>query len=858
MRRAVLSVLVGLLCVPPGAFAAANSDYTFNTDAFGKGVAVSQFNQAGYEPPGVYLADILLNSKKVASREVNFHSEKQDNGRLHLVPCLPVSWLSDFGVRVEDYPQLAGKTGTSDKEEGTCANLSAIPLASAEYDFAASTLSLDIPQVALRPEEKGVAPMARWDDGIPAVLLGYNANESRTETRGSGGSSTNSQYLRLQPGANLGPWRFRNATTWSKSGHDAGKWETSTTYLERGINQLKGRLTMGDLTTSQDMAVFDGVPLRGVQLATDTSMLPTWMREFSPVVRGIARTHARVTVRQNGYSIYSEMVAPGPFELKDLQPGSSGELDVTVEEEDGSTQHFTVANSSQAVFLRRGAFRYGLAAGFYRPSGVTGSDKLSDAKVLQGTAIYGLPMNLTIYGGIQMANHYQGLAVGLGTLLGKLGAASVDVVRSAARLADGSQDTGSAVRLRYSKTLDSTGTSFTLSDYRYGSKGYHDMAPVLDSYVDPSNSNQEDGAHGVTPKERLSMSLSQSLGKLGNLGLSWWRNGYRGRRQTDQSYSARYSFSLLGSGVSLYATQTKNAGQNDGAGHNERQFGVNVSVPLSRWLPGTSASWQTTSSSGKRSDRLNLYGSAADNRLNWNVQQGYQPSQPSDSNRDGYAGLNWRGGDGTVNAGYSYTGDQYRTWNLGVSGGLLLHEHGITAGQSVDGTQALVSAPGVSGVGLSSSPGVKTDYRGYALQGYMSPYQENTVSLDSLTLAAGDEVKQTDMKVVPTKGAVMAVRYPVKTGLALLLKLARSDGKALPFGAMADLETENPDDSNAVARNGIVGDNGEVYMAGMPEKGTVNVRWGSEAGESCKAAYSVSEEMKKEKVVTLKAVCRAE
>lgn len=46
-------------------------------------------------------------------------------------------------------------------------------------------------------------------------------------------------------------------------------------------------------------------------LSSDESMVPYNQREFAPVVRGIARTCARIEVRQNGYLIQSQTVAWG-------------------------------------------------------------------------------------------------------------------------------------------------------------------------------------------------------------------------------------------------------------------------------------------------------------------------------------------------------------------------------------------------------------------------------------------------------------------------------------------------------------------------------------------------------------------
>lgn len=57
--------------------------------------------------------------------------------------------------------------------------------------------------------------------------------------------------------------------------------------------------------------IFDSVPFTGIQLATDTTMLPESMRGYAPIIRGIARTNARVTIKQNGYQVYQTYVAPG-------------------------------------------------------------------------------------------------------------------------------------------------------------------------------------------------------------------------------------------------------------------------------------------------------------------------------------------------------------------------------------------------------------------------------------------------------------------------------------------------------------------------------------------------------------------
>lgn len=60
---------------------------------------------------------------------------------------------------------------------------------------------------------------------------------------------------------------------------------------------------------------FDSVSFRGVQLASDDNMLPDSLKGFAPVVRGIAKSNAQITIKQNGYTIYQTYVSPGALKL---------------------------------------------------------------------------------------------------------------------------------------------------------------------------------------------------------------------------------------------------------------------------------------------------------------------------------------------------------------------------------------------------------------------------------------------------------------------------------------------------------------------------------------------------------------
>lgn len=271
--------------------------YTFDASMLGdaaKGVDMSLFNQ-GVQQPGTYRVDVLVNGERVDTRDVVFKLEKDRQGTPFLAPCLTVSQLSRYGVKTEDYPQL----WKAEKIPDECADLTAIPQAKAVLDINNQQLQLSIPQLALRPEFKGIAPEDLWDDGIPAFLMNYSARTTQTDYKMDMEGRDSSSWVQLQPGINIGAWRVRNATSWQRSSQLSGKWQSAYIYAERGLYSLKSSLTLGQKTSQGE--IFDSVPFTGVMLASDDNMVPYSERQFAPVVRGIARTQARVEVKQNGY-----------------------------------------------------------------------------------------------------------------------------------------------------------------------------------------------------------------------------------------------------------------------------------------------------------------------------------------------------------------------------------------------------------------------------------------------------------------------------------------------------------------------------------------------------------------------------
>jgi outer membrane usher protein len=782
------------------------------------------FEEGTNQAPGTYRVDIYMNNEQQDTRDVEFRMLKA-NGKESLQPCLSVALLNELGVKTDLFPGIGDV-------KAQCANLSAIPQASAEFRFGAQQLLLSIPQAAISQKARGYVPESQWDNGIPVLMLNYNLSGANTYARNSNSSDNDSQYANLRPGINIGPWRLRNYTTWNRDSNGQDKWDTVYTYAARDIVALKSQLVLGDSSSPSD--VFDSVSFRGAQMLSDDDMIPDSLKGYAPVVRGIARTNAQVIIRQNGYVIYQSYVSPGAFVINDMFPtGGSGDLYVTIKEADGSEQLLVVPFASLPVLQREGRLKYSVTSGQYRSY----DGNVDKTTFSQGTAIYGLSHGFTAYGGGQFASKYQSLAMGLGKNLGDLGAISTDMTQAWSTMQEQPKDSGQSWRIRYSKNLVQTGTNFSIAGYRYSTDGYYNLQEVLDTYRDGNSYTIKE-----RKRNRSELTISQNLWDgAGAISLSWVSEDYWNSDRTMRSIGTGYNNSWNGISYGLNYSYNENAAASSSNGggsgrvyDRDQIFAFNISVPLDRWLSNTYASYNlNTSKKSGTTNTVGLNGTAlADNNLSWSAQEGYGSQGVGNS---GNLNADYRGTYAEVTAGYAYDRNSQRL-NYGLQGGIVAHEDGITLSQPLGETIALVKAPGAGGVGVNNQTGVKTDWRGYAIVPYVSPYRNNRIQLNTETLPDDVDLTLTSQNVVPTRGAVVRASYQANVGQRVLMTLLRQGGAPIPFGATVS------DPAQKTAQGFIVGDNGQVYLTGMADTGTLNVKWGSGADQQCRVSYSLAKQ----------------
>lgn len=319
---------------------------------------LSRFEKGQKITPGVYRVDIVLNQTIVDTRNVNFVEITPEKG---IAACLTTETLDAMGVNTDAFPAF------KQLDKQACVPLAEIiPDASVTFNVNKLRLEISVPQIAIKSNARGYVPPERWDEGINALLLGYSFSGANSIHSSADSDSGDSYFLNLNSGVNLGPWRLRNNSTWSRSSGQTAEWKNLSSYLQRAVIPLKGELTVGDDYTAGDF--FDSVSFRGVQLASDDNMLPDSLKGFAPVVRGIAKSNAQITIKQNGYTIYQTYVSPGAFEISDLySTSSSGDLLVEIKEADGSVNSYSVPFSSVPLLQHQGRIKYAVTLAKYKP-----------------------------------------------------------------------------------------------------------------------------------------------------------------------------------------------------------------------------------------------------------------------------------------------------------------------------------------------------------------------------------------------------------------------------------------------------------------------------------------------------------
>ncbi|CAM3483512.1 Fimbrial assembly protein [Bordetella sputigena] len=809
----------------------------------GNSIDVSRFEQGNVVLPGVYTVELYVNDRPLARRDVRFVPQE---GGASAQPCLTRALLQASGV---DMRKLG--SSLSDPREGQAEKTAAeecidlthrIPDAAIHYDASEQQLTLSIPQIALRHTARGEVDPSLWSDGIPAGLLRYEANIYRTQ---GNDSSNESGYLGLMAGVNLGGWRLRQRSSINYSKYSETQYwyddrretrqgkknrtdlefQSIESYAQHDLTAWKSTFKAGDSTTSGEL--FDSFSLRGIQLASDDRMYPSSLSGYAPVLHGVARSNAKVEVRQNGNVIYQTTVPPGAFTIDDLNPtGYGGDLEMVVTEADGTRQTFSAPYASVPQLLRPGRSRYSIAFGQYR------SQYQGTTKPYVGQLIYqrGLSDLFTGYTGALGADDYAAALVG-SALNTYLGAFALDLTVARAQLPEHVNRTGQSVRLSYAKILPRTDTSLTLAAYRYSTSGYYSFSDAMQARQ-AVNSDWSTRWYGndYRARDKLQLNVSQRVGAGSSLNATGTLTSYWSNRPSDTEFQVGYATGFSWGQLGVSVRRTRN-----GYGEQENQVYASLTIPFGRQsgqspLFSSFTTAVTQDSHGDTTLQSSVSGTAGSNNA-WSYGlDGNYTGQSGDHAASVGGNASYTGGQGAVGISAS-TGSGVSQYSLNASGAMILHAGGLTFGQAMspDAAVALIEADGAAGTIVTNASGVVVDGDGYAVVPYLTPYQVNTLDLDPQGLSDDVELESTSQDVVPRAGTVVRATFETRRGRPLIVHVRKADGQVVPMGA---------DVFDAQGRQvGVVGQGGTLFARGVPDRGALTVRWGSAAGAACDFPY---------------------
>ncbi|MDO4698666.1 MAG: fimbria/pilus outer membrane usher protein [Pasteurellaceae bacterium] len=761
---------------------------------------LSKYRLGNPIPTGRYQVDVSVNG--VRQGRVEMMVEERNDDPIQGI-CLTPRLATVLSLKSEAF-------ALPPKEK--CVNIvQAIPEAKIQFEMGELSLNVEIPQILVLRRPRGYVPPSLWQPGSPVAFVRYYASQQMS--RSQNGKQMSYRYLSLRGGVNIGGWALRHQGAKSWVNQHALPYQYQHTYLSRDVDSVRGRLTLGDFATHGQF--FASMNLRGVQLASDERMLPASLRGYAPVIEGIARSYARVIVRQQDRVIYETNVPAGAFRIDDLYPsGYSGDLLVEIIEADGQVHSFTVPFAKGLRLLRKGQFRYNLAGGRLRQGA-----KILPESLFQGEMQYGLINGLTLNLGVNTSRNYFTSVLGLAVDT-PIGAFATDLQYAYYRFPHIQQKQKKyAMTVGYNARIPQLNTVIAASYYRSFQPEHYSLSQVLEINRFGKILPQ------LTPlQQRLTVSLQQPLGKnWGSLGVSGVRESYRHAPTSRYYYQLHYGNSYKGLHYQVGYAQHSAAYS---TGKKDRRFSFNLS-----WLFGHGTNKPMLYSHYQKAPnayhlQTTLSGTLGqEGRFHYSLSTSQQPNQRDYSVYGGY-----KTSVASINVGFSRA-KQSQQGQVNLSGGIVAHAKGITLSNDLGDTFAIIHAKGATGAKINNSNGAYLDWFGNGIVPFIAPYQTNYVGIDPTPVADNVEVEATGREIIPRANSAVLVTLKTKSGAMALFDVSLANGDVPPLAADVFDQQHN--------HVGYVVQGGRVFVRGVEQRGTLKVIWGSGEREQCQFHYQL-------------------
>lgn len=699
-------------------------------------IDATAFNTGNDLLPGEYLLKVAVNGEPVGSARISVKLYQDKVQAVFL--C---GQLASWGIHV------------SDCQDGMLPLDSYISRSETNIDLGENTLNITIPQKFWsQPGTSDIARMEDWDNGINAAFANYSLSFEDQKSQHS--SRRTALYGTFNNGINIDGFQLRNngAMTWKNTGKSG--YVSSESFLQHDVDFLRGTFTGGDFYTSG--IYFSGLPLRGIALTSNTGMLASEERNYVPAVIGTASSNATVVIRQNGFVIATRRVTPGPFTLKNIPAAASaGDMQVTVYEADGTQHTFFQPYNSTDMLIPDGSIRYYLYAGKNRQN-QENSPTLTEADIM-----YGINNTFTLLSGGQYADRYSNISVGFGANMRYLGGFQTLINKS--RFKGGCQSLrGKKIKLGYTKYIPLTGSYLFITHEHRLESGYLEFDSTDDISTKTLNNNF---------RNRYSLQLSQPIG-IGNAVLSYTHDeAWDAHRSTTLRSSISYT-------VARYTFITSLGYQKSDYSGRDKTLSLNISVPLGNEMDH----YITLDHSQNNSDRTELIAASGsflkENQLSYSIN-----ALKQNEGNEFDSSLSYLSPYGQSSAAFRH-GSRGEQMTFGMDGAVVVHHHGLTFGQRMGSSAALIHTSNVRGLTIENNQNVRTDAAGNAISPGLIPYHYNEEALYNDTDDHNIEVAADMVSSAPRQGAIVEMDFSARYRQRQFIRIVNSQNNPLAFGTM--------------------------------------------------------------------------
>ncbi|MDU5358466.1 MAG: fimbrial biogenesis usher protein [Klebsiella oxytoca] len=688
--------------------------------------------------PGIHPVSVRVNGKDRGMAAVRFSEEGTlcvDNDFLEFAGLIPVPISANetcHDIR-SDYPHSA---------------INALPNQ--------ETVELYLPQAALNSLASDIK---NFQHGGMAGMLNYSLFSTTSEYSGNGRESNHYSQASLEAGVNVRDWPLRSRYILTDDDGTRNA-ESIYTYAEHVF--VPQRLTMQVGEINAVSSVLNGVPITGVQILPTNGLQKN---NSGVIVSGIARTpQARVEIRQNGQLIFNTLVPAGPFTLDDVpMVRSNVDLDVTVIESDGSTNHYIVPAAS--IKVRNLTRPNGLTLSAGKVRGIDGdySEPLV-FNVSDGWQIYPW-MNILVSG--EVAKDYYALGAGTVFMVKDDWNVSSSLAASNAQFGNNSDGLKSELQSDYSFN-DNVSLSASVAHY---SSNYRELVDALSEDYQGYDNSYTANMHWSYPQ----------IGTF-SAGFSYnqARNDERDSRYLLLSWGKTFKYASIN-------VNWQSAVGNADESQNNDLFYVNLSIPLG-------GSQIISSYMRKQGDRTN-YGLANSGSLGDNTYYYISADRDNESKENSF--------NGNINTNLHYTqlsvgggssGDRQRNYNATLAGGIAMHKDGVTfSPYSIKDTFAIakLNEP-KAGVEITTPQGtVWTDKWGQAVVPGLIEWHNSRIEVNADKLPQNMALANGIKYIAAAHASVGEVNFKILKSRRVMLRARQANGKPVLKGLSVVDEKDN-------------------------------------------------------------------